>query len=330
MKERQRKSFIVGIFVLIGIFLFIFTIYLIGTKEYVFNNPKRVYAIFTDVKGLQEGDKVRMSGIDVGTVSSMTILANSNVYVEMHIEREQFARIHEGYNVLIGSQGLMGAKVLKIEVGEIPGDFISENDTLITIEKGELDDIVQQLSGATGNIIIITEELVGITQKINRGEGIFGKLMSDASMSASLDETLLNLEKISKNFKSVSDEIHKGSVIENINKTASNLKEITETINSGEGTIGQLLTDTSLISSFYLSSKNLQATTENLMVMTAALNNDSSALNLLIDDPSFADSLEVMIENLNIGIIEATEAAEAVQKSGLIRLGSKKKKKEAK
>ncbi len=62
------------------------------------------------------------------------------------------------------------------------------------------------------------------------------------------------------------------------------------------------------------------------MVMTDALNNDSSALNLLIDDPSFADSLEVMIERLNIGIIEATQAAEAVQRSGIIRLGGKKKK----
>ena len=63
------------------------------------------------------------------------------------------------------------------------------------------------------------------------------------------------------------------------------------------------------------------------MEMTAALNNDSSALNLLIDNPSFADSLEVMIKRLNIGIIEATEAAEAVQRSGLIRIGGKKKKK---
>ena len=97
-------------------------------------------------------------------------------------------------------------------------------------------------------------------------------------------------------------------------------------INSGEGVFSKLFTDTTLTSNLYYTSKNLQTTTENLMVLTAALNNDSSALNLLINDPSFADSLEIMIERLNIGIIEATEAAEAIQRSGIIKIGGKKKK----
>lgn len=327
MKERQRKSFIVGIFVIAGIFLFIFTIYLIGTKEYVFNSPKKVYTIFTDVKGLQEGDKVRMSGIDIGTVSRLTILANSNVFVEMHIEKEQFANIRSGYNVVIGSQGLMGAKVLKIEVGDPPGDPISEKDTLATIEKAELDDIVQQLSGATGNISTITEELAVITQKINSGNGVIGKLISDESMDKSLDQAILNLEQITQNINELSVQLNRGGVGADINKAVSNLEEISSKINSGEGTLGQLLTDTSLIYSFYQSSINLQETTSNLTELTASLNNDSSALNMLIDDPSFADSLEVTIERLNEGIVEVSQAAEAVQRSGIIRIGSKRKKK---
>ena len=160
-------------------------------------------------------------------------------------------------------------------------------------------------------------------------------------MSNSLDQTISNIEKITENFYAVSETLSQGEGFigkliadptlssggESINDIASNLKEISDKINKGDGVL-KMLTDTTLSSNLYYTSKNLQSTTENLMVMTAALNNDSSALNLLIDDPSFADSLEVMIERLNIGIIEATEAAEAVQRSGLIRIGGKKKRKE--
>ncbi len=327
MKERQRKSIIVGIFVIVGLFLFIFAIYLIGTKEYVFGQPIEVYAIFTDVKGLKEGDKVRMSGIDVGKVHSMKIVENNQVFVRMNIDKEQFNHIYKGSEVLLGSQGLMGAKVVNILPGKFQGASVSRGDTLGTLNQVEIDDIVRQLSGATANITIVSEELVAITQKINNGDGIFGKLLADTSMDASLDEAILSLAGMTKNFNDISEKISKGGASENINEVASNLKEITDKINSGDGALGQLLTDTSLISSFYLSSINLQETTANLSEMTAALNNDSSALNLLINDPSFADSLEVTIERLNTGIVEVTEAAEAVQRSGIIRIGGKKKKK---
>lgn len=328
MKERQRRSIIVGVFVIVGIFLFIFAIYLIGQKEYVFGKPVSVNAVFADVKGLQEGDKVRMSGIDIGTVSSLGFVRNNQVLVQLNIDKEQFTYITKGSQVLIGSEGLMGAKVVQIIPSEIQGDHIVENDTLGTIAQIEVDEVLRQVSSASANLTVLTEELVTMSQKINSGEGVLGKLLNDNSMNRSLDQVLANIKEMTGNFQEVSEKLDKGRASDNINAAASNLKDITERINRGEGTIGQLLTDTSLISSFYRSSINLQETTANLSKMTAALNNDSSALNLLIDDPSFADSLEVVIENLNTGVIEATKAAEAVQKSGLIRLGSKKKRKD--
>jgi hypothetical protein len=61
------------------------------------------------------------------------------------------------------------------------------------------------------------------------------------------------------------------------------------------------------------------------MDLTEKLNNDSSALNLLIDNPNFADSLEILLERINVGVQEATEASEAIQNSGLIRMFSKDK-----
>ena len=326
MKERQRRNIIVGIFVIAGIFLFIFAIYLIGQKEYVFGRPYNMYAVFNDVKGLKEGDKVRMSGIDIGTVSKLEFVDHNKVLVQFNIDNEQFSHIRLGSKVLIGSQGLMGAKVVRIIPAEIMGDPIAENDTLGTLEQIEIDDVVRQISGASTNITHISEELLEISKKINDGEGVFGQLLSDNSMNTNLEQAIANLEDITSDFSRISTKLSNGDVAENINDAASDLKELTDKLVNGEGSLGHLLTDTSLIHSFYLSSLNLQQTTANLGELTAALNNDSSALNLLIEDPSFADSLEVTIERLNEGIVEVTEAAEAVQRSGIIRLGSKRKK----
>jgi phospholipid/cholesterol/gamma-HCH transport system substrate-binding protein len=71
MNNKQRRSYTVGIFVILGIFLFTIAIYLVGKKENVFGSPVKVSAIFKDVKGLRAGDNVRLSGIDIGTVSSL-------------------------------------------------------------------------------------------------------------------------------------------------------------------------------------------------------------------------------------------------------------------
>lgn len=332
MKERQRRSIIVGVFVIAGIFLFMFAIYLIGKKEYAFGRSYTVCAVFSDVKGLKDGDKVRMSGIDIGTVSALEFTGKNQVLVHINIDHEQFYFIKEGAKVVIGSQGLMGAKVVRLIPGDYNGEPISPYDTLLTIEQVELNDIIQEVNKISGDIGIVSSELASITQKINRGEGVFGKLLSDTEASVDVDMTLKSLSELTENFNDISEKINNGEGFigtllednklsadmnaagENISQIAANLNELTEKLN-----------DTTMTGTLFNTARNLQSTTENLMHMTAALNDDNNALNLLIDDPAFADSLEVMIEKLNIGIIEATEAAEAIQRSGLIRLGGKKR-----
>jgi len=149
---------------------------------------------------------------------------------------------------------------------------------------------------------VITQNLIGISDKVNRGQGIVGKLFADTILTSEID-----------------------SAGQNIDQIAQNLMEITDKINKGEGVFGRLFTDTALTNNLYLTSKNLEYTTDNLLGLTAKLNNDSSALNLFINDPAFADSLQILLYRLDAGIEEATKAAEAVQKSGFIRMFSKDK-----
>ena len=345
MKEKKRKSFIVGVFTVLGILLFIFTIYLIGEKEYVFGRPYKLSVIFKDVKGLQEGDKVLLSGIDIGTVNSLEFTKENRVHVQLSIEQEQFEYIMKDARVTIGSQGVMGAKVVKVLSGSSEAGNVVENDTLKSIEQVEIDDIIRELNSTSVNVTRVSNELVSITQKINRGDGIFGKLFTDTTLTYNLDEAVRNISFIAENFYELSEKVNTGQGLigklfadttltagmdetgKNVSQITENLNEITDKINRGEGIFGRMFTDTSLTNNLFITSRDLRSTSHSLSLLAEKLNNDSSALNLLIDDPIFADSLELLIDRLNVGVVEATEAADAVQRSGLIRLFSKKKKK---
>jgi len=348
MKSAHKKNLIVGVFVIIAIFLFVLTVYLIGKKEYIFGSPVKISAIFEDVKGLREGDKVRLSGIDIGTVSSLAFIENNRVMVHLYIDQEHVKFMKEDSHVTIATEGLMGSKVVQIIPGNLDSGPVAEFDTLATLEQVDIDDIIREVNRSSQNIAVVSEELVGITQKINRGDGMFGKIFTDTSLTKNLDDAARNINFITENLSALSEKVNRGQGIvgklfadttltkemgsagQNIDQIAQNIKEITDKINQGEGVFGRMFTDTSMTSNLFATSKNLQKSTNQLYTLTERLNNDSSALNLLIDDPTFADSLKLLIDRLNYGVIEATEAADAVQRSGLIRAFSKKKKEEPK
>ena len=346
MKDKHRKSLIVGVFVTLGLTIFILTIYIVGKKENIFGSPVKVAAIFEDVQGLREGDRVRLSGIAIGNVSSLSFMNDNRVFVLMNLESEQVRFVRKDSKVTIGSEGLMGSKVLMIIPGNISSGIVAEFDTLQSIEQVDIDDILSEVNTSSQNIAVVSNELISITQKINRGDGIFGKIFTDTTLTANLDDATRNISYITQNLHELSDKVNQGQGIvgmlftdttltagigdagRNMDEIAANLRSITEKINKGEGIFGRMFTDTILTNKLFITSDNLQTTSKSLMGLAEKLNNDSSALNLLINDPTFADSLNIFLDRLNRGVIEATEAAEAIQRSGLIRLFSKKKEKQ--
>jgi len=346
MNTRQRRNLTVGIFVILGLIIFIGAIYLIGKKENIFGSAYKISAIFIDVKGLREGDKVRLSGIDIGTVNSIGFLSDNRVHIQMNINKDVVQFVRKDSRVSIVNQGLMGSKVVIILPGSMQSPPIADFDTLRTVEQIDVDDIIREVKKSSENITVVSGELISITQKINRGDGVFGKIFTDTTFTSNLDASGKNLTEITRNLINISEKVKEGHGIvgklfgdtifssemdsagRNIERIAVNLKEITDKINQGEGIIGTLFTDTTLNEHLYRSSKNLEYTTNNLLELTARLNNDSSALNLLINDPAFADSLEMTLNRINTGVEELTRAAGAVHKSGLIRMFSRDKKKD--
>ena len=326
--------------------MFIIAIYLIGAKQNMFGINVKVTTVFSDVKGLRQGAVVRFTGIDVGAVSKLEILSDSSVLVEMAIEQKVTPFIKKNSIATIGSQGLMGNKLIVLLPGSPDEASIRQGDVLPSLAAIETDDILKEIKVSSERISEVSGNLVEITAKINRGEGIFGKMFTDTTFAYNLSETGRNIAELSNMVNRGEGFIGKlladtsfahdlDSAASYISEISHNLEGITGKMERGEGMLGRMFTDTSAAENLYRSSQSLNQTTSNLERITgnlidfsATLNSGEGAFQKMLVDSVFADSLDIVLRNLNETLIEVRQASEAVQRSGMIRMFSKKKKEE--
>ncbi|OFY47627.1 MAG: hypothetical protein A2Y87_00470, partial [Bacteroidetes bacterium RBG_13_46_8] len=325
-------------FISLGLIFFMLGIYFIGKQQNLFQPSLKIAAIFRDIKGLKMGDKVYFSGIDIGTVSSIELMKDTRVKTGFTIKKDVIKLIKLDSRVTIANEGLTGGKVVNVLPGSEQSPPVNENDTLQTIEQVDIDEILREVKKSSENITSVSKNLLFITDKINRGDGIFGKIFADGDVTENFDETVSNIAALTANLVEVSGKINKGYGImgklftdtvfsRQLDTASQNLKivtarfdEITDRINEGEGVFGWLFTDTMVTSNLYLTSINLEKTTRNLTEFSHRLNDNENALSRIVADTAFADSLELFLYQLNTGIREVTRSSKAIQNSGLIRM----------
>jgi phospholipid/cholesterol/gamma-HCH transport system substrate-binding protein len=347
MKSNRQANIKLGMYIAGGVVLFILIIYLVGNKQNMFSTNVKVTTVFRDVVGLREGAAVRFTGIDVGAVSKLTILSDSAVLVEMAIDRKVTRFIKKNSVATIGSQGLMGSRIIVLTPGDPDQKSIEHGDNLPSVPPIEADEILREVKISSERITVVSGNLIDITEKMNRGEGIFGKIFTDTAFAS-------NLARTSHNLRTLSDRINRGegfvgklladpafaadldSTARYVADIAANLEGITDKVNRGEGVIGKLFTDTAFTINLYEASKNLNATTRNLetvtgnlIELTETMNTGEGVFSKMLVDSTFADSLDVALHNLNQTLIEIRKASEALQYSGMVRAFSKKAKRNA-
>ncbi len=194
----QKFKVRLGLFVAGGLALFVITIFIIGKQKNLFNPVFKLTTQFYNVSGLQVGNNIRFSGINVGTVDNIWILNDSTVQVDMLIREEVRQFIKSDCEVVIGSEGLIGDRLLVITQGSAEAPLAKKGQQLYSTEPVETDAIMASLAITAGNAEIITDQLAEIMLKINSGTGTLGRLIQDTTIARNLDQTIINLKKSSK------------------------------------------------------------------------------------------------------------------------------------
>lgn len=198
MEHSQKFKVRLGLFIAGGLTLFVLAIFIIGKQKNLFNPVFKLTTDFHNVSGLQVGNNIRFSGINVGTVDNIKITNDSTVRVEMLIKKEVQKFIKTDCEVSIGSSGIIGDRLLVIGQGSSDAKLAKEGQQLSSAEPVETDAIMASVQVTANNAAIISQQLAEITLKINSGSGMLGRLIQDSTFARNLTETMVNLKQSSK------------------------------------------------------------------------------------------------------------------------------------
>lgn len=311
-----------GIFATSGLVLLILGLYLIGNNRNLFGNTMTLYSTFYNISGLQKGNNVRFSGIDIGTVEGMEILNDTTVKVTMRIDQKMTTFIRKNSMASIGTDGLMGNKLVNIEPGTPDSPLVEEGDVIQSLKGVETEQMLRTLDQTNQNVAVISQDLRLLTGNISKSRGTLYTVLMDTTLAFSLKNTLNSIGNISSNLEGFSSE----------------LAAIVRGVKGGEGTIGALLSDSSRMSiSFQKSVTNIEESSKNLTQITNELkttldqvNNGPGPAATLINDKVAAEHLRKTIANLDSSAANFNENMKALQGNFLFRKYFKNKAKNAK
>lgn len=312
----NKRSVIVGIFILLGLVIFVLTIFTLAGKQKKFVKSITLMAVFDDVGGLQTGNNVWYSGVKIGTVKAIDFYGNSQVAITMNIEQEAQKYIRKDAKAKVSSEGFIGNKNVVIYDGNPNVPQVDDGDTLRVEPALSTEEIMETLQVNNKNLASITEDFKTVSRKIANGEGALGAILTDSSMAENLRSILISLQSTSANTARVS----------------SSLAQFSSKLNTEGSLANEVLTDTVVYSNLKRTMSELMETTthaaevtENLNKASENLNSRDNALGLLLNDEETARQLKETMKNLNSSTAKLDENMEALQHNFLFRGYFKKK-----
>jgi phospholipid/cholesterol/gamma-HCH transport system substrate-binding protein len=316
--SEYKQNIKLGAFVIGGLLLFLISLFYIGSERNIFNRTFTISAIFKNVEGLKEGDNVWLSGVKIGTVKSVKIIKQGKVIVSLSLKDKQNEFIRKDATAFIGSDGLVGNKIVVIKTG-VAQQVIEDADTINSFSPPDTQELINIAKEVGENTKSLTTDLKTIAAKLNKGQGVVGELLNDGPLAQDIRKTFSSL-------KTTGD---------NASRASSQLAALMNDIRHGDGLLPTLISDTSYEVAFHHAIKNIEDVSKNASTMatslrevTSKINNNDNALGVILTDTAFAHKLQNTLKNTEEASYKLDENMEALQHNFLLRRYFKKKDKE--
>jgi phospholipid/cholesterol/gamma-HCH transport system substrate-binding protein len=307
-----------GMFLFTGSILLVVGLYMIGKNKSLFGSSYTLIAHFDQISGLQPGNNIRYSGIDIGTVEDIQLLNDTTIEVTMTIAKKMAAIIRTNSIASIGTDGLMGNKLINIEPGTFSSPMAQEGEILPSIKSVDTEAMLRTLQSTNTNVERISNDLMELTMTINKSRGTLYTMLLDTNLALGLENTLSNVEKIS---------IH-------LNSFSSGLAKMSSDIQHGKGAIGALLNDTgSVVLDLEQTMRNLHSSSEKIDKTATSLNSlmqeakeGNGSLTVILRDTVTANHLKRALEYIDSSAYNLNLNMEALKHTFLMRKYFKKSK----
>ncbi len=303
-KAENKRAIIVGLFLAIGLVVFIVGVFTLGSQSKSFSKSIHISAVFDDVSGLKTGNSVWFSGVKVGSISKIHFIGPGQVDVRMSIDETSQQYVHRNAGVHIGSDGLIGNKIIVIDGGSPQAPVVQDGDVLQTEKITSTDDMLKVLQQNNQNLLSITGDFKLLSRKILQGKGTVGTLMADSAVGNQFRNAMTNFERTSATAA----------------RLATNLERFSSKMNTKGGLADKMLTDTATFATIKAAANKLREAANsgadaasNLKTATDKFNRTDNAIGVLLNDPKAATQLQGTINNLQKASVKANDDLEALQ-----------------
>lgn len=210
-----------GMFVALVVVAAVVLLEMAGGTDF-FKKGYRVHGLFTTAQELKVGDPVKMAGVPVGKVEKIGF---DQGRVKVTMKLDQAAEVKTDAKATIRFAGLMGQNFVSINLGTPTSPELKDGDVIQTTEQADLAAIMQKLDNAVGGVEKLAQTFSGdqlqnmlgpmtsflkdnspkltalfgnlqsISDRIARGEGSIGKLLSDEALYHETVGTMKALNK---------------------------------------------------------------------------------------------------------------------------------------
>lgn len=308
--QKNKRAVTVGLFVAIGIVILLVGIFTLGGQQKSFVRAINVYAVFDDVAGLQIGNNIFVSGVKIGTVKKVEFYGDSKVRVQLHIEKKAQEFVRKDAKAKIGTDGLIGNKIIVVYGGSTGAEPIEGGETLIVEKAMSTDEMLATLQKNNENLVSITTDFKLVSKRLADGQGTVGALLQDEKLFRSLEATMANLQIAARNSQ----------------KLTGGIAEFTAKLETPGSLADGLVNDTSIMSNLKLAVAQLNQATagasefaDNLKKSSNQLNSTDNTLGILLNDKEMGTEFKDLIQNLNTSSQKLDENLEALKHNFLLR-----------
>ena len=305
MEEQSAKRLRLGIFVITATTCLILGLYFIGSKRNIFHSKIHVSAVFNNINGLIPGNNVQFNGINVGTVSKAYAIADTAIKVEFTIDENVTKFITMNAIASIGTDGLLGNKLVTIAPFNKGGAPIQEGSVMTTVNAVQIDKAIRKLLVTNDNLNAISQNLKSFSDKFSSTNSLW-HLLSDSAVAQNVGNALVHIKIMSDRTAIITGDLSK----------------IVNDVQSGKGTMGALLTDTSFSHKLKQTIVNIESVTDSFAIISGnfkslseKLKNGNGAVGTLISDTTFVHKLNSSMDNIKKGSENFNENMEAVKHS---------------
>jgi phospholipid/cholesterol/gamma-HCH transport system substrate-binding protein len=244
-----------------------------------FSPDNQYFVVYKNVEGLTAANQVSLSGMKVGQVKKVELIAGNNVRVTLAIRKD--LPLPVGTKAVLSSDGLLGGKLVRLEMGNSNGIIQAGGSLLPSSETGVTDlikekalPLLHNLDSLTLSLRVVTKSFEATGYSVNslvrnsdktvttlgaslnstiaeNRTSLAGITANMKTLSGNLIETEKSLKPLIGKFSSVADSLNTlkiSQAVATTQKSLEGLQRIMLGIEAGQGSMGKLLKDDSLYS----------------------------------------------------------------------------------